>query len=107
MNREIRLSDIFGNYVFHAEEIGPDNWRWTTPEMSGMISGNWEALIASIDNMIGGLDYGSLYYHGHVYSDHAELYFDKNRRNQWIDGEYLAPNQYLIKVIPRQKLEEQ
>ena len=101
MNREVFLSDLNRAHVFHAEEIGPDDWRWTTPEMSGMARGNWEALIGWIDNTIGSLDYGSLQYTGHDFTDHRDLYFDKHRRNQWLDGEYLAPNQYLIKVIPR------
>ena len=102
MNREVFLSDLNGNHVFHAEEIGPDDWRWTGPDLSGLARGNWEALIAWIDNKIGGLDFGALKYHGRTYDDQCELHFDKDRRNQWFGGEYLAPNQYLVKVIPRQ-----
>jgi hypothetical protein len=101
--REVFLSDADGFHIFHAEEFPAEEyatWRWTEPGMRGMAKGNWQSLISWIDNKIQTLDCGNLDIRGRGTYDCA-AWFDKALRNRWIGNEYLASNEYLVRLIPR------
>jgi hypothetical protein len=91
MNRQVRLLGINCESVGHFEEVYPGEWRGVDLQRTGGISVYpWEMLITRIADLIGG---------GHVYQ--MEPYMNIDRAgNIWLDHEYLAPHQYLPKLIP-------
>jgi hypothetical protein len=100
VKREVRLHDVNRYTVFHGIEANPDEWYWTEPNMSGICRGNRESLISWIDNKIGGLEYGEIEITPLPGGQYYPCTFDKHRRNLWVGGEYLAPHEYLVRLIP-------
>ncbi len=99
--REVFLSDVNGAHVFHAIEATPDEWYWTEPGMSGICRGDRHALISWVDNKIGTLDYGKIDVSPLPGGQYIPCHFDKARRNLWVGDEYLAPHEYLLRLIPQ------
>jgi hypothetical protein len=91
MNRHVRCLGINHDQVGDFEEVYPGEWRGVDMERSaGICIYTWEMLITRIADLIGA---------GHVYI--LEPYISIDRAgNIWLDHEYLAPHQYLPKLIP-------
>ena len=100
MKREVFLSDLNGCHVFHAIEANPGEWYWTEPGLSGICRGDRKTLVSWVDNKIGTLDYGNLKVIPPPSGSYIPFYFDKERRNLWVGDEYLAPHEYLLRLIP-------
>jgi hypothetical protein len=96
MNREVFVEDLKGAHVFNAIETQLDLWLWTEYDMSGMCRGQWEALISWIDSKIRNLEFAT------VTIDYEKRHTSQYSRNIWVDGEYLVPAQWLVKLIPHE-----
>jgi hypothetical protein len=95
VDRHIRAEDINRAQVFHAIEVHTDLWHWTAPGYPGVFIASWESLITTIANMIGEGRFSWLIARA------PGLPVDK-AGNTWIDHEYLAPHQYLPRLIPKE-----
>ena len=102
MKREVFLNDLNRCRVFHAIEANPDEWYWTEPGLSGICRGDRKALISWVDNKIGTLDYGEVEVTSPSGGTYIPCHFGKERRNLWVGDEYLAPHEYLVRLIPEQ-----
>ena len=100
MKREVRLHDLNRCAVFHAIEANPDEWYWTEPGMSEICRGDRKGLISWVDNKIAGLGYGNIEVTPVPGGQYVPCAFDKDRRNIWVGDEYLAPHEYLLRLIP-------
>jgi len=99
MNRHIRCMDINGAQTAHFEEIAPGDWRGVDAERSAGISTyQWETLITRIADLIGG-GFARKQYIDHFDTNKAHVQLDAIG-NTWLDHEYLAPHQYLPRLIP-------
>lgn len=94
-NYEIMLFDVNDANAGHAEMIGKDDWRVTSPEYSTIIKSNRASLITFIADSIGR---GRVYRIG-LYTQGETLMIDRCG-NTWIDGKYLDPAVYLPKIVP-------
>jgi hypothetical protein len=95
INRELRVYDMNGAQILHAEEIAPEDWRWTEPGLSGMNRGNWQAMITWADNVVAANDRAD------IQCGHYHVQLGPVSRNTWMDGEFLTPNQWLPRICPR------
>jgi hypothetical protein len=96
MNQNIRGLDINLAQVAHFEEIAPGDWRGVDIERpSGISIYNREMLITRLANLITAKHFHRLA----LLNPPAEIYID-DAGNTWIDHEYLAPHQYLPRLIP-------
>ena len=95
INRELHVYDMTGASALHAEEIAPDDWRWTEPGMSGLARGNWESMITWADGVVAIHDYVK------VESGYHVVHMTKKSRNVWVDGQFMTPNQWLPAICPR------
>jgi hypothetical protein len=101
MNRRIRCRDLNGAQTADFEEIAAGDWRGVDAERSaGLCIYTWETLITRVADLIGG-GYGRKRYIDQIeVSDPAALVQVDQVGNTWIDHEYLAPHQYLPRLIP-------
>lgn len=99
-SREIYLRDIMGAHVFHAIEIGSEEfaWLWTAPDYSGMMRSAWEHLITTLADRVSRGEVSLITSGPPVNIDRAG--------NTWLDHEYLAPHQYLPRLVPEKRPDE-
>lgn len=99
-NRRIRGEGINGEQILDFEEIGPDDWRGVDLERSrGICVYMRQGVITRLADLIGA---------GHVYRlggfkgpSGIYAFIDIDRAgNIWLEHEYLAPHQYLPRLIP-------
>ena len=102
MNRQIRGLDINLAQVLHLEEIASGDWRGVDVERnSGICIYTWEMIITRIADLIqGGYTGKTKYiYTLEISQPPARAQIDM-AGNIWLDHEYLAPHQYLPRLIP-------
>ena len=93
MNRAIRADGINREQVAHAVELAPDQWHMVDfQRCAGISFYNRENLITRLADLIAG---------GHIYWLDIDAWRGTIDRagNIWLDHEYLAPHQYLPKLI--------
>jgi hypothetical protein len=94
--RQISADGEVGERVFHAIEIGTDDWVYSGPRWAGVLVSDWQHLITQIADLIG---------EGKVYNLHSPVgaWQPIDRAgNTWLEREYLAPHQYLPRLIPKE-----
>lgn len=101
MNRNIRGLDMNLASVLHLEEIAPGDWRGVDIERSaGICIYTWETIITRIADLIGQGFTGKRYVWSlEISTPPARIQIDGSG-NTWIDHEYLAPHEYLPRLIP-------
>jgi hypothetical protein len=101
VNRHIRGRDISGTQTAHFEEIAPGDWRGVDAERNrGLAIYQWETLITRLADLIGGGALRSRHIDVLDISDPSAYAQLDGVGNTWIDHEYLAPHQYLPRLIP-------
>jgi hypothetical protein len=94
VNRWVRLLGINCDQIGHFEEIAPGDWRGVDYERSaGICVYTWEMLITRIADLIG----GGVVHRMETPKDRADI---DRARNIWIEHAYLAPHEYLPRLIP-------
>lgn len=86
--------DYTNSRVFHAEQFGPDDWRYTSNDITGLITANRNSLISALAHYVGAGKITKIMAPGGLY-----LYIDECR-NTWFDGEYMNSCQWLRALVP-------
>lgn len=103
MNRTVRAMDWQSALCLDAEEVGPDDWRWTGSKYGGLLRGNRQHLISALareivirrgqhEEIINGVSA--------LHSDAMPHVMLDELGNTWIEGQYMAPDRYLPLLIP-------
>lgn len=96
MNQSVRVEAIDGHILFDAEEIAPNEWRWTSMDHSGLCRATREHVVNQTANLIA--EHDGLRIRFESSAQYQSIAPDRFG-NIWRDGNYEAPVTYLPALI--------